>query len=262
MASASTAAYVYCVVRAARRPSLARVPRGLPDGSRPAAHPLAASLWLIASDVPLEVYGPPHLEPRLRDLDWVSEAAIAHESVVEHVARSRGATVIPMKLFTMFSSIEKAAADVRRRRAAIDRAMRRIAGCEEWGIRVMRRPARAAAAGGNGNAPATGAAFLAARRDARDAAGQARARAAAGAGEAFARLRRHAKDARRREAEREPGTNPPVLEAAFLVPAAKRTAFKAEARRQAAALADAGADMTLTGPWPAYNFVAAPGDGA
>ena len=261
MARATTAVYVYCVVRAARRPSLARVPAGLPGGTRPAAYPLAASIWLIAAEVPLDAYGPPHLEPRLRDLDWVSEIAVAHEAVVEHLARSRGATVIPMKLFTMFSSIDRALADVRRRRAAIDRTLRRIAGCEEWGIRVARvPPAHAAAARGNGGGPTTGAAFLAARRDARAAAAQARAAAALRADEAFNRLRRHAKDAHRRDRAPEPGTNPPILEAAFLVPLGKRPAFKAEAKRQAVSLASAGAAMTLTGPWPAYNFVAASGD--
>jgi hypothetical protein len=51
--------------------------------------------------------------------------------------------------------------------------------------------------------------------------------------------------------------NPPILEAAFLVPASARARFKLEARRQAGACAAAGADMTLTGPWPAYSFVSA-----
>ena len=55
---------------------------------------------------------PEHLEARLRDLDWVSEIALAHEAVVEHFARARGAVVVPMKLFTMFSSMDKAIADV------------------------------------------------------------------------------------------------------------------------------------------------------
>jgi hypothetical protein len=260
MARATTAVYVYCVVRAARRPPLARVPAGLPDAAAPAAHPLAASLWLIAADVPLDVYGPPALERRLRDLDWVAGIAVAHEAVVEHLARGRGATVIPMKLFTMFSSVEKALVDVRRRRAAIDRTMTRIAGCEEWGVRVARAPsAHAAAARGNGGAPATGAAFLTARRDARDAAARARAAAAAGADAAFDRLRRHARLARRIARRAGPGADPPILEAAFLVPIAKRTAFEAEARRQAASLSSAGAAMTVTGPWPAYNFVASSG---
>ena len=88
MAKRSTAVYLYCVVRAARRPPLARVPTGLPGGTRPAAEKLTALLWLITSDVPLDAYGPPQLESRLRDLDWVSQVALAHESVVEHFSRA------------------------------------------------------------------------------------------------------------------------------------------------------------------------------
>ena len=256
MAKSSTALYLYCVVRAARRPSRARVPRGLPEASAPEAHRLAGSLWLITATIPLAVYGPAALEPRLRDLDWVAEAAVAHEAVVEHFARARGTIVIPMKLFTMFSSLDKAIEEVGEERAEIARAMKRIAGSEEWGVRVARLPAAPAASRGSAARPASGAAFLAARKDARDATAVARAAAIAAADQAFARLRRHARDARRRERRQEPGTNPPVLEAAFLVASAARARFKAEARRQAAACASAGAEMTLTGPWPAYNFVA------
>jgi hypothetical protein len=256
MAKSSTALYLYCVVRAARRPGLARVPRGLPEATTPEAHRLAASLWLITARVPLGVYGPAALEPRLRDLDWVAEAAIAHEAVVEYFSRARGTVVIPMKLFTMFSSIDKAISEVAEGRAAIERAMKRIAGCEEWGLRVTRLPAPRVVARAAGDRPLSGAAFLAAKKDARDATAIARAAATAAADETFVRLERHAREARRRERRQEPGTNPPVLEAAFLVKSTARAPFTAAARRQAAACAAAGAEMVLTGPWPAYNFVA------
>lgn len=256
MAKTSVAVYVYCVVRAARRPGLARVPRGLPEATAPEAHRLATSLWLITANVPLAVYGPAALEPRLRDLDWVAEAAVAHEAVVEHFARARGTAVIPMKLFTMFSSLDKAISEVSEGRSAIERAMKRIAGCEEWGLRVTRRPGPSAVARPAADRPLSGAAFLAAKKDARDATAVARAAAIAAADAAFDRLARHAREARRRERRQEPGTNPPVLEAAFLVKSTARARFKIEARRQAAACASAGAEITLTGPWPAYNFVA------
>jgi hypothetical protein len=249
----STAVYLYCVVRAARRPSPGRAPDGLARAGRPEIHPVAPALWVVTATVPLDVYGPLPLEQRLRDLDWVSQAALAHEAVVEHFAGSRTATVVPMKLFTMFSSLEKAVRDVASRREAIQQAMRRIAGAEEWGVRVFRQtPAAPPSAG---QAPATGAEFLRARKQARDAVVAARTTAADAAGAAYAALRRRARAARVREARPEPGTNPPILDAAFLVPAGARTRFKAEARRQASVLARAGAALVVSGPWPAYNFV-------
>lgn len=257
MAKGTTAVYLYCVVRAARKPSLGRVPAGLAGAARPEAHRLAGSLWLMTADVPLAAYGPEHLEARLRDLEWVSETAIAHEAVVEHFARGRGAVVVPMTLFTMFSSTEKAIEEVGQGRATIERAMKHIAGSEEWGIRIARKPgATPPGASGKTSRPTTGAAFLTARKEARDATSSVRMAALAAADAAFDRLGRHARDARRRERRQEPGANPPLLEAAFLVAAGARARFKAEARRQAAACAAAGAELTLTGPWPAYNFVA------
>jgi hypothetical protein len=259
----SSAVYLYCLVRAARQPSMTRVPRGLEAATQPAAIKAAGTLWAIAAEVPLDIYGPSRLEPRLRDLEWVSEAAVAHERVVEHFARMRKATVVPMKLFTMFSSVDKAVADVRARRATLDRAMRHIAGCEEWGIRVTRSLTQGAASGAavrtasaGGSSGQGGAAFLVARKDARDAARAARVEAIAAADQAFQKLQRAARDVRRRERRPEPGSNPPLLEAAFLVTVASRARFKAEARRQSVTCAKAGVEMTLTGPWPAYNFVA------
>jgi hypothetical protein len=84
-----------------------------------------------------------------------------------------------------------------------------------------------------------------------------RAATLAAAEETFTRLSRHARDAQRRPRREEPGSNPPILEAAFLVANPARVRFKAEAKRQAALCASAGADLTLTGPWPAYNFIGA-----
>jgi len=255
MAKGSTAIYLYCVVRAARRPALAHVPPGLPGGTGPDAHRLSGSLWLITADVPLDVYGPAHLEPRLRDLNWVSHAALAHEAVVEHFSRAKGAVVVPTKLFTMFSSIAKAVADVGAGKAAIERAMRHIAGSEEWGVRITRRPGVPARVT-RPSRPSSGAAFLAARKEARDLSAHVRLTSLAAAETAFERLSRHARDAQQRPRRQEPGSNRPILEAAFLVTASARARFKTEARRQAALCASAGADLTLTGPWPAYNFVA------
>lgn len=257
MAKRTTAVYLYCVVRAARKPAGARVPAGLAGATRPEAHRLAGALWLITAEVPLDVYSPQALEPRLRDLDWVSETAVAHESVIEHFARARGAVVVPMTLFTMFSSVEKAVDEVGHGRPAIDRAMKHIAGSEEWGVRVTRTAGvRTAPLSGRAERPTSGAAFLTARKSARDASAALRAAAVAVADAAFEDLRRHARDARRRERRKGPGANPPVLEAAFLVRGGGRARFKAAARRAAGACAAAGTELTLTGPWPAYNFVA------
>ena len=255
--SRTSAVYVYCVLSAPRRPRTAGAPAGVAHATAPELQEVARGLWLVVSTVPLEVYGPSNLEPRLQELDWVAHVAVAHEAVNEFFARASGVVVVPMKLFTMFSSLDKAIDDVRARRAAIGRVVRRVAGCEEWGVRVTRRPIREPS--GDGSRASTGAEFLQARKAARDAAANARTAALGAAETVFDRLKRLSKDARRRSRGTESGTNPPLLEAAFLVRTTARAKFRTEARRQAAIAGKAGADLTLTGPWPAYNFV---GEGA
>ena len=250
----AAATYIYCVVKAARKPSLTGVPPGLPSGSPPQLLHSATGLWLVTSQVPLEVYGPGKLEPALTNMDWVGRIAVAHEAVVEFFAARAGVTVVPMKLFTMFSSPERAIADIGARRRSIDAAMKRIAGAEEWGIRVL----RSSPAADKKPAPAavqSGAAFLAAKKQKRDEALEARVAAAQAAVEAFERLAAIAKDARRREDAPAAGATPPLLDAAFLVSAGKRARFTTAARREAEACARAGAQLTLSGPWPAYNFI-------
>lgn len=243
---------MYCVVRSAKKPNVGRAPAGLPGGDRPTMIAAGRGLWLIVAEVPLDRYGPERLETTLRDLDWVAEVAVAHEAVVEHFARLRNTVVIPMKLFTMFSTGARAAAEMGARRKDIEVVLRRIAGCEEWGVRVIRRApvaARTPVADGR-----SGAAFLAARKEIRDGARAAVEKAASAVATVFEELSPIARDARRRD-DSPPGAVPPLLDAAFLVPSARRASFRVAARRAAKVCADVGAEMTLTGPWPAYNFV-------
>jgi hypothetical protein len=253
----TSAIYVYCVVKMAARPGLSRVPAGLPGAGRVRLLGAGPSLWVVAAEVPLAVYGPEPLEAALQNLGWVSDVAVAHDAVIEHFARRRGAVVIPMKLFTMFSSDARAVEEIRSRRRELSAVARRIAGAEEWGVRVMRSgPSRSAGPSGDTSSGARpGAAFLQAKKQVRDQARTRSAAAVAAANAAFATLSTIARDARQRSDTIAGATAPPLLDAAFLVSTGRRTRFRTAAARLAAACSDAGAELTLTGPWPAYNFV-------
>lgn len=255
----STAAYVYCIVKSERRPSLARAPRGLPGATAPEALPVSAGLWLIVADVPLAQYGAEPLAASLRDLDWVSRVAVAHESVVERVSRLRTATTVPMKLFTMFSSRDRAVADVRSRRRDLAGVIKRIAGAEEWGVRVAREPVAARPEAAEPARRGSGAAFLAAKKQARDSAREAVRLAAEAAEGCFDTLTGLARASSRRDDAPAGAVAPPLLDAAFLVPRTRRARFRTAARAAAGECRRAGASMTLTGPWAAYSFVQAPG---
>ena len=131
-----------------------------------------------------------------------------------------------MKLFTMFSSMDKAIADVAAGKTAIERAMRHIAGSEEWGVRITRRPVGAAPASGKAASRVTGAAFLAAKKDARDASAQGARGVAGGGGPGLQSPHALRQGRQQRPRRQEPGTNPPILEAAFLVTSGSRAPFQ------------------------------------
>ena len=249
--SARSAVYVYCLVERATRPALSRVAVGLAGASALESIELARGLWAVTSLVPRRIYDTEPLAARLKDINWVADAGVAHEAVVERVVRLSGATVVPMKLFTLFSSPERAQADLQAREQDIRAVIDRIRGCQEWGVRISPPVPRPVA---SGRRPASGTAFLTAKKRIRDQA-QAHTRAAVTAADAaYSALARLAREAERREAPREAAT-PPLLDATFLVKASGATKFRAAVRRAAASCRAAGASLLLTGPWPAYSFV-------
>jgi Gas vesicle synthesis protein GvpL/GvpF len=237
---------------------MTRMPSGLPAATAPEPLQVTNSLWAIAADVPLDQYGPESLPDRLRDMTWVADIAVAHEAVVERVASAKGAAVVPMKLFTMFSSRDRALADLKARGKEIASIVRRIRGCAEWGVRITRRLAKGgrSASPGRRAVPASGTAFLVAKKRARDEAQASALQAVKAADSAFLNLSKLARASHRREAP-EGATTPPLVDAAFLVPTSAQARFRAAVRRHASRCRKAGADVILTGPWPAYNFVQA-----
>jgi hypothetical protein len=256
-AAPAQATYLYSVVQA-EEPEGTGAPDGPPGIGSLRWLALGDRLWLAAADAPLPAYSAAAIEKGLKDLDWVSACAIAHERVVEHV--SRLGTAVPMKLFTLFSSDARAIADLGASRTRLRAVMRRIAGRQEWGVRVSvdevtaRTRARARAEQAAEGLSA-GAQFLTRKgqenREVRDIIDLGRTAAE----DVFAAVATHADDTRRRPpSAAEPGLRL-LLDAAFLVPAARASAFRDAVRKQAERLAPKGYRVVLTGPWPAYNFV-------
>jgi Gas vesicle synthesis protein GvpL/GvpF len=254
------ATYLYCLVHAERRPSLAGAPRGLPGLGPLRVIPAAGDLWLVAAPAPLAHYGSAPIERHLRDLEWVALRGAAHARVVEHFARRL--TTLPMKLFTLFNGEERAVAHVREAEARVRRVLERVDGCREWGVRVRLDPALAWRRGQARPKAATpvrrsGTRFLLAKKRELDVAREVLREGRAAVEEAFEELAGLADATRRRSAAELDGTRV-VLDAALLVPARQLTRFKRTVRRRLTGLAACGYRLTLTGPWPAYNFV---GDG-
>jgi hypothetical protein len=252
----ASATYLYCAVQSARDPvrgAKTRPPRGVPGAGPVRALRAGGGVWLVAASAPLDRYAADVIDAHLADLDWVSRCAVAHDAVVEHFARR--APVIPMKLFTLFTTEARALAHVGRRRRKLDRLFARVADRDEWGVRLLLDERRALASNGPLTA-ASGTEFLAKKKAARDARQRVVGTALDEADRLFEALTRVADDSRRRTPPVEGPASRMVLDAAFLVARGEARRFRAAATAASRALRPRGLEMSLTGPWPPYHFVA------
>lgn len=247
-----TATYVFALVAHGRRPALPRTLPQLPQGARPELLAVKPGWWLVACDVPLSTYGTESLEPRMSDLEWISAVALAHEAVVE--AFLRVDALLPLKLFTIFSTPERACQHFLDREAQLADVVGRVARADEWSVRLAvraastRTDARPAPA-----VPDGGAGYLQGKKARYQAAATRQVRVRELASEIFESLSGLSSEARQRQDARTQGTL--VLDAAFLVPRDGATRLKSALARHAATLKPEGVDLTVTGPWPPYSFV-------
>jgi hypothetical protein len=255
----SNATYLYCLVHHSGEPPLSGAPPGLPGLGKPRVLEVAPGLWLVAASAPLPEFSSERIEERFTDLDWVSACALAHEAVVEHFREAPA--LLPLKLFTLFAADERALAHLRESRQQLDRALDRVAGRVEWGVRVRLDEVRArealAAEVRQSAAPSgSGTSFLLRKKQeqeaSRDLAGRLRAEVDAG----WADLAAEADEAVRRPPATAPEQGGKVfLDAALLVPIGRAAELEAAVDRFASRLAAKGGEVTLTGPWPPYHFV-------
>lgn len=242
---------LYCVIDTEKAPTLPA--DGLPGAAPPRALAIAGGLTAIVATVPDEEYAPEAVEAKLRDMDWVSRAALGHERVIE-AAMQDAIAVLPMKLLTLFSGDARVMTDLARRRARLAKAAARVAHCQEYGLRITARSDEAPRA--SGERPSSGLAFLERKKQVRDAARERAADQVTFAREAWEALSGAARDAVQRPAAADADERP-LLDAAFLVGPEDRQAFAVASERLSEAAEAAGCVMTLTGPWPPYHFVQA-----
>lgn len=255
----SNATYLYCLLRGSSAPSLTGAPSGLPGLGELRALEIAPALWLVAASAPLPEFSSERIEERLTDLDWVSACALAHEAVIEHLRDAPA--LLPLKLFTLFASAERALDHLRASREPLDKVLDRVAGRVEWGVRVRLDEARArealAAETRQSTTPSgSGTSFLLRKKQeqeaSRDLAGRLRAEVDAG----WPELAAQAAEAVRRQSATTPEQGGKVfLDAALLVPANRTAELEAAVDRFATRVGPKGGEVTLTGPWPPYHFV-------
>jgi hypothetical protein len=251
--------WAYCVTRAGDPPRIDGV-----HGS-PVERIEADGLAVLVSRVPLAEFGEDALRRNLNDLDWLERVARDHETVLERTLAS--GTIVPLRICTIFADDEGAAQMLSERRSALDTALDVLDGRQEWGVKLtVDRAALEAAA--RDRAPedldqqlegqSAGGAYMLRRRQERQLREAADRLAGGLAEDVHARLQDWATDA---------VVNPPqnpelsghegdmLLNAAYLVEAAKVERLHELVEELRERHRELGARIELTGPWPPYNFV-------
>ena len=243
------ATYVYCLVQSAAAPSVRGVPASVPGAGAPRLLAIDRGVWAVVADAPLERFAGEALQQELQDVEAISRHALAHASVIEFFFRR--ATVIPLKLFTLFSSEEKVRAHVRTRLASLKRMFAALRGFEEWGIRIVAGEIEAESA----RTLDSGLDYLQVKRRLQQqsaAPSRATMRAVGGALRSLGSLASKT----RKQPLPPPGRGRPfVIGSSFLVKATRRAAWRKRAATLAAALAAQGHRLEMSGPWPPYHFV-------
>ena len=221
----------------------------------------AAEFTAIVSDVAEPEFGEAALRRNLEDLHWLEKTAREHHGVIEALA-SRG-PVVPMRLATVYDSDAGLASTLEERAADLQRALSRVRACREWGVRgYVTEPAAGDTGPGeggpaDGQAAGPGAAYLQRRRTQLNARENLRREAMSSAQAIYAELSHHSAAARMyppQSPELSGQAASMVLNAAYLVTDDGTREFKAAIT----ALTDRyrSLQLVVTGPWPAYSFVA------
>ncbi|WP_113699851.1 GvpL/GvpF family gas vesicle protein [Nonomuraea lactucae] len=247
-----TGTYLYAVARDVG----AAMPEGLAGvAGSPVRVITAAGLAAYVSTVPLDRFGEEPLRRSMEDLDWLDATARAHHHVVEAVAR--GAPTVPVRLVTVYSADAQVRSLLDERRDDFDQALSRVAGREEWGVKVYAGPAEqgvAEGAGQGGEAAASpGTAYLKRRQASMRTREEAWRLATARAEHVHDVLRSIAVASMRHRAQdpqlsgREDWM---VLNGAYLVDRDRAPEFA----RALEELRAQGGEVELTGPWAPYSF--------
>lgn len=222
----------------------------------------------VVSRVPDDEYAADRIEAHLTDLAWLGEHGIAHERVV--AALVDRSTVLPMRLFTLFSSVEALRVECDARAAWMRASLARLHGLREWDLKVSYDADRMLATIGDSAdevaaidaelaAAAPGRRYLLQKQ--RDDVARVAARKAVAAlgDEVLARFTPVASDVKRvaPPSNAEPGELPVILAAALLVARENEPRLRDVLAAESERLAARGVSIACAGPWAAYRFVSA-----
>jgi hypothetical protein len=257
---AELAWYVYGVIAARELelpPEISGVEPALPIGTL-----REGALAAVASQVPGAEFAETELRAHLADMEWVQRVARAHEAVLDEIT-SR-ATVIPMRMCTVYRTEGGVREMLRRESETLSEALEQLEGKTEWGVKVL---AGASSSPGTSTSTAddrppgdVGAAYMERKRRERADAEQAAQliqEACAEIHEALCALSSDALLAPPQRPEAHGLDGEMVLNGVYLVRDEEEPAFHDRVEGLQEEYRTLGLQLQRTGPWPAYNFVPA-----
>lgn len=75
------------------------------------------------------------LAGNMENLEWLAEVSVRHQHVVAAIAAKRD--ILPARFGTVFRTQDSMTQDVERRKLLLEGDLKRISGCEEWGLKVF-----------------------------------------------------------------------------------------------------------------------------
>ncbi len=234
--------YVYGIVDGSLPPDIVEGPARLvtQDG-------IAAVVRTVAADE----FDEERMPERLQDMEWVTRLAVEHSEVLDRLCRQ--ATVVPMRICTVYRSEERLREMLSAEASRLARVLGHLRGRSEWGVKAFSvrppTPPKPQTASAHDSAGA-GAAYLLARRRERDQVAEADQLVDQACDELHELLRAAAVEGRANPPQRQESLN-----GVYLVEDQRSEEFGRVVRESSERYAPLGLELTLTGPWPAYNFV-------
>lgn len=252
--------YVYAVGRAGAPLDGALAGRtGVGDG--PLRTVRAGELVALVSSVPYNTFCADGLQAQMEDLKRLEVLARTHHAVVE--AAYESATVLPMRLATVYLDDTRVTSMLTDRNAEFRELLSRLEDHVELGVKVYADPREAPAPSTPEQEPAMspGRAYLQQRRARRRSHRDSHAAAGAVAAEVPARvadLVGGRVSHRPQQGDLAQGAGENIANEAYLVPVSRVEDFHAAL----AALGDGtpGVRVEITGPWAPYSFATPPGE--
>ncbi len=247
-----TGVYVYCVV-----PADADLARDLPsiDPAYPPTLIRHERLAAVVSRVPLADFGEERLRDRLADMDWLERTARAHELALETIGRY--ATLIPMRLCSVYRNETGVTEMLAREAKALEEALVHLDAKTEWGLKVFATPS-STTTGVDHERGASGTEYMQRRRTDR-----ARRRSAdqelhddcVAIHERLAAVVADALTAPPQRPEVSGHAGQMLLNGVYLVEDDQLNTFLTLVDELKARYLTDSLELQVTGPWPAYNFV-------